>query len=525
MADSKGLYYSPQERGVATILPQFNWTGLAAASHRSDLARRKSALDMEKTRRTERNKALEAAYSELSKPVVGDQLWQGEVDDLKKRHLDRLVQMDGQGADPSSVRSFAAQSAQDIASYAAAGKGVAAHFAALNKLNAGSKYKVFRTDELRRDWTEALVDENGGLTDPRGLDLAADYNPEDWAFNRPGGSRYINEGAAIPAFLNSGAVKDSLIEIDEMGKALPVGAGGRMGVATRQVSIKESPFFSTDPASGDVRVKDARGLVESGLLQVAMNDRAMARIIEDEVDNYFLPESAPNDLIINVGVGGSHAVPVPKKSQMSEEDLSYLRAEVLISKLEGYKYRGNVWKERERLMTWQRARPRAEARERAKTADQKEYLSAESYVRAFASGDRAEVNRAIEFAGTKSELLSGLLPNGTIGPNEKLERVVTNGNEVQFSIAKYGDDGEIRQEVTPAEVDANGNEVTPAEYAPMRRIILLRASEIDPEAIRSTHAQIAKAIGRNFGTTETGEVVPETTPEPKKKKKIILPGQ
>lgn len=303
MADPKGTYNSPSATGLATVLPAGpNFLGFAMSREALQAKRAKAEQDAKDRADRERDKAVDRAYSLLSKPVPSDQMYQEQVDRMKADALDGLSKMDLEGADPAQMRRFAAEQVQDIISYSTAGKQLAQAVGSLSKAQSGSKYKVIKMDDLQRDITsQVLLDENGVPRDSRKVD-GREISIDSWLYEKPGGIKYIDPGQAIQAFVNSESMKEASTEIEMQLKERRAGKFAVSGSETTTWSGK--PFLDYDPVTGEAKVKDAEALVDNGILQVALNDRPMALLINARTDEFFEREGTePSDEERNAVMG------------------------------------------------------------------------------------------------------------------------------------------------------------------------------------------------------------------------------
>ena len=460
---------------------------MMASFDKNEIAKSKLAYMQRAKAEADRKSTVDKVYSELSKPVVTDQLWQSELDGIKSNYLSVIEKMSD---NPSKMRMASMEAVQDMASYSKAAKDVAKRIGDLNKSQKIGKYKVFNTDLIRKDMAATFVGEDGKMVDPRQVDLDG-YTLDEWVYNKPGGGKYIDEGEAIKAFVNSDAFKNSILELDEMGK--PVGMGsGRTGVKTTKTTISQSPFVRTNPVTGEVSVIDPKGLIDSGLIQVAMNDKPFARLVQDDVDKYL----AEKDMSFRVGSPGFNStvpVDVKYKDLMSNEDMDYLWAEMAVAKLGGYQYRGNVFKERESLMGWNKPRPRAAGKE---TAEQRKFRGEGKFMENVLSNDLDRINDALSFTQNKGDQ-SLLLPKNELGNGEEVLDVQGTTSGFLFRIGKRTSSGNVVK-------DENGR--------PETRVRLVPKDQIDEEVLRNYYREAAFKSKRDYLSDERGNEAPTTEP-------------
>lgn len=480
MADPKGIYNSPSERGLATVLPASpNIAGMMASFDKNDIAKSKLAYMARAKAEADRKSVVDKVYSDLSKPVVTDQLWQAQLDGMKSGYLSGIEKMSD---DPSKMRMASMEAVQDMASYSKAAKDVAKRIGDLNKSKKIGKYEVFNTDAIRKDMAGTFVGEDGKMVDPRQVDLDG-YTLDEWVYGKSGGGKYINEGEAIKAFVNSDAFKNSILELDEMGK--PVGMGNsRVGVKTTKTTMSQSPFVRTNPVTGEVSVIDPKGLIDSGLIQVAMNDKPFARLVQDDVDRY-LAEKDKETMSVVMGSNFNPPQKYKYSDLMSNEDMDYLWAEMAVAKLGGYQYRGNVFKERESLLGWNKPRPRAAGKE---TAAQRKFKGEGQFMENVLSNDLDRINDALSFTQNKGDQ-SLLLPKNELGNGEEVLDVQGTTSGFMFRIGKRTSSGNVVK-------DDNGR--------PETRLKLVPKDQIDEEVLRNYYREAAFKNKRDYLSDERG---------------------
>lgn len=460
MADARGTYTGPAERGLATVLP----ASPNYAAYAQQAALFKQRQEMANQKRMDR--LNEQTYKLIDKPWTTAQLWQPDLDKKASDYRNKISDLIYQGKSTEAF-SLANMAAQDLASFSTSAKQFSEVLNELNNPKTG-KYQLINTEELKKAVAASLRDEKGNLVDPREVNPEK-YTLDEWVFNREDGGRFINATEALNRVLDSENLKASVVELSTLGKPVNLG-GGLQAVDETTTSYNVQPFAELDPVTGRVQVRDSKSLLDSGLANVFLDDKFLARAVETNVDQYVRETGE-----------------LPKEASPRVANL--YRSMALRGLLEGTDI-GGIAKKDTRQIIRNVPRPRT-ASSGKMTASQEAFLGAEKWARDFFSGESEKINKALEFGRARGKAEQLLPPGYELSPNEQIERVEATDDALLFKIQPYGRSGR------PV-MDASGN----LQY----RILSIPISDIDEEAAKNFYANAA--YKRHYGTTERGDEQP-----------------
>lgn len=475
MADPKGVYYGPSEKGWATVLPAGpNLAGLAAMKQKQAAA--KKADDSLKKQQA-RDKAIKDAYDALSGPAHTDAFYQDGLNAKVNASIRQLTEMvSDENFDPARVRAFAATSAQDILSWKSAGEQV---WEDINAMNAWNKENGLIINEGRLNeyiTGNVLVDADGKKRDPVSIYQQEGFgNPERFLYENPGGK---SAGAAL---LDASSVIGNLLKQDYLKAAVVESAVQKASASAElittsgkgsQTSVR--PFAEIDVATGSVKIKDPDQLVESGLLSAMLDYRPFALMV---------------DALVEEDV---RKMPKEDASVISDDRMTEMMAEKAIELLKGYAAGGTKVKNESYTKLAGRGRAGGGGKDDDQTVD--------VWVQAIISGDPRQLSSALDYINT---LFSSTNENLL---NDNLD-ALTAGGFFPNNISQQQKNTIASIRVSPDK--SNPENLNIIYYNIKDRVIgtkLVTRKEFgSSESIKNRYSVFRKRVGRTYSSSETGQ--------------------
>lgn len=279
MTDPKGTYYSPQESGWATVLrPGPNFLGMAQQQQALAARREQLAMQQQAKMDAERDKQVGKIVADLSKSVPTAFPYQEEVNKKKAELLRQVQDMYLNNTDASEIRFRTANGVQEMLAYANSGRQVYEGILNQTKQLDQKKYKI---DEINKGLVDKIIGPEGSVLDPSKVD-PRDLSATELVYTSPRPWGYLNQNVVVKDFLKNDKFKETLMEVQRNADAGRIGRFTTFDKATN-ITKAVGPLYDVNPISGEVKLNDPETLIESGVYQLAMNDRDMAAVIEGEV--------------------------------------------------------------------------------------------------------------------------------------------------------------------------------------------------------------------------------------------------
>lgn len=497
MADPKGTYFGPGERGLATVLPSSpNFAGLAQMASNANLRRQRFSSSISDLKEKERQAAIGSVSSMLQKGHTTGLIFQNELNKRVQDGIAKLSELASGRARSEEIRSFGASLGQELVTYAKSGQQVTSLIDEMRKWNQGNG-KMIDEGVLMSDISSRLIGDDNKLRDP------SDISPDELAVENivfgdkdGAGAKYLIKGKVISNLIKSPELKAAVVENRDFEDAsgLPAGKVGTVETIRKE---KLPPFATVNQITGEVEIMDAERLVKSPIWQVLLNDRAFMTLVENEVSKAYAPKDSPSSVFIKGVMGGAQEVFLPKKENASPEELEEMRGKAAVALLQGTQFAGAQVVEERRLRMQNRFQARASG---APTVEQQKYAGEERWMNYVLSGNASKINQALAFTENKGEVEALV----DIAFDERVDRVEATNDGFIFKIIKTRQDGTPRK-------DQSGDVL----YRMESKLI----SEIDPEKLRNFYRMAAFKSKRNFGSNERGE---KLTNEPTKESPIFV---
>ena len=273
--DAKGIYYGPQESGLATVLPPSRIPAIMGKMG-------DAAMRAEAAKNTRRQRAVSEAFNALTKPFKTYEYYQKYTSDKVNSAVQELSRLSKLGNE-SDIRAFTASSVQELTNIKVNADAIGEYFVNMGKtLNKAGVNKVIDIPELqRRMMAKNLIDEEGNKISPAEVDITT-WDIDDFILKSDKGHELINTTEAISAALNSVVGKEwiRLEESSYVEKTRSQGVSGGAQHITPTVSAKVNALSALDPATQTVKLLDIDKL--QGAYTFFMNDKYIQKAIEGE---------------------------------------------------------------------------------------------------------------------------------------------------------------------------------------------------------------------------------------------------
>lgn len=277
MADAKSTHYGPGERGLATILPQApNLMGIAMQAQNQKLRQEQLEAARQAKLDAARDRAINALATDLMRPVPTAFEYQSEVNKMKDALLESVQASYLKSEDPATIRFNISKDLQRVVGYAKGGQQVIDHI--LKEAN-DLDPKIYKKDAVVKELSKRLVGPDGKMLDPSTLDMR-DLTGEEAVFQGGRAHEFLNENAVMQNFLKNPVFTERATEIQ---KQLDSDTEGRFTIfRTGTNKMVGSPVWETDAVTGKPKILDAGALVDMGIYNLALDDRAMAAVLEGD---------------------------------------------------------------------------------------------------------------------------------------------------------------------------------------------------------------------------------------------------
>lgn len=274
MADSKGIYFGGGNRGLATILDS------------GDTERTRQRLSVDQQRKVAAEVKAKEDRNKLAEQLKDFSAWRVYQPALQKKYDDIANRLKNGELDPFTLRqelnSYAGQ-AQASMQLQDEWKQASADFEKNKKVLGGAA-----------DW---YIQRYHGDPSVDNLTKISSSPLNRYGFlDEKGGSKYVNTTEAFNDVIEKGLA--GWVE-NETAKAIGSGktvARGLMQFQTQNDLSKLKSFTQVDPKTGQIYVKDADQLIDSGVLDLFEQDGYANRVLEDRTDEIIgTSEVSPED--------------------------------------------------------------------------------------------------------------------------------------------------------------------------------------------------------------------------------------
>lgn len=274
MADNKGIYFGGGNRGLATILDS------------GETERTRQRLSMDEQRKVAQQVADKERRDKQAEQLKNFDAWRVYQPALQKKYDDIANRLKKGELDPFTLR----QELNDYAGKAQASmqlqdewKQASADFEKNKKVLGGAA-----------DW---YIQRYHGDPSVDNLTKISSSPLNRYGFlDEKGGSKYVNTTEAFNDVIEKGLA--GWVE-NETAKAIGSGktvARGLMQFQTQNDLSKLKSFTQVDPKTGQIHVKDADQLIDSGVLDLFEQDGYANRVLEDRTDEIIgTSEVSPED--------------------------------------------------------------------------------------------------------------------------------------------------------------------------------------------------------------------------------------
>jgi len=274
MADSKGIYFGGGNRGLATILDS------------GETERTRQRLSVDEQRKVAQQVADKERRDKQAEQLKNFDAWRVYQPALQKKYDDIANRLKKGELDPFTLR-------QELNSYAG---------------------QAQASMQLQDEWKQASADFEknkkvlGGAADWYIQRYHGDPSVDNLTkislsplnrygfLDEKGGSKYVNTTEAFNDVIEKGLA--GWVE-NETAKAIGSGktvARGLMQFQTQNDLSKLKSFTQVDPKTGQIYVKDADQLIDSGVLDLFEQDGYANRVLEDRTDEIIgTSEVSPED--------------------------------------------------------------------------------------------------------------------------------------------------------------------------------------------------------------------------------------
>jgi hypothetical protein len=306
------------------------------------------AQDAAMKKEQQRQAAMNNALGELNKVKQAHLIYQPDFSEKFKEGFNSLVSDFEQGKGATEIYGNAVNITQGLLEYAEGSKQIGAiidGYDAANKAAGG----IYNVSKLKERGISVLAGEDGKLLPPSKVN-PLDLEIDEAIYSDPNGAgaQYLDKGAVVRELLKTDLMKHTITNYNSNELVKDGSPAGTFGIETTKIRSKSRPFV-INSVTGGAEVKPeimkAEDLVESGVLQAALDYRPFAALVEFEVSKNYAPETAPDDVFIPGVVGGTQKVGIPKKSQVSESELNFMRAEAARALLAGQEFGGTEFTE------------------------------------------------------------------------------------------------------------------------------------------------------------------------------------
>jgi len=274
MADNKGIYFGGGNRGLATILDS------------GETERTRARLSMDEQRKVAQQVADKERRDKQAEQLKNFDAWRVYQPALQKKYDDIANRLKKGELDPFTLRqelnSYAGQ-AQASMQLQDEWKQASADFEKNKKVLGGAA-----------DW---YIQRYHGDPSVDNLTKISSSPLNRYGFlDEKGGSKYVNTTEAFNDVIEKGLA--GWVE-NETAKAIGSGktvARGLMQFQTQNDLSKLKSFTQVDPKTGQIHVKDADQLIDSGVLDLFEQDGYANRVLEDRTDEIIgTSEVSPED--------------------------------------------------------------------------------------------------------------------------------------------------------------------------------------------------------------------------------------
>jgi len=274
MADNKGIYFGGGNRGLATILDS------------GETERTRARLSMDEQRKVAQQVADKERRDKQAEQLKNFDAWRVYQPALQKKYDDIANRLKKGELDPFTLRqelnSYAGQ-AQASMQLQDEWKQASADFEKNKKVLGGAA-----------DW---YIQRYHGDPSVDNLTKISSSPLNRYGFlDEKGGSKYVNTTEAFNDVIEKGLA--GWVE-NETAKAIGSGktvARGLMQFQTQNDLSKLKSFTQVDPKTGQIYVKDADQLIDSGVLDLFEQDAYANRVLEDRTDEIIgTSEVSPED--------------------------------------------------------------------------------------------------------------------------------------------------------------------------------------------------------------------------------------
>lgn len=274
MADNKGIYFGGGNRGLATILDS------------GETERTRQRLSMDEQRKVAQQVADKERRDKQAEQLKNFDAWRVYQPALQKKYDDIANRLKKGELDPFTLRqelnSYAGQ-AQASMQLQDEWKQASADFEKNKKVLGGAA-----------DW---YIQRYHGDPSVDNLTKISSSPLNRYGFlDEKGGSKYVNTTEAFNDVIEKGLA--GWVE-NETAKAIGSGktvARGLMQFQTQNDLSKLKSFTQVDPKTGQIHVKDADQLIDSGVLDLFEQDGYANRVLEDRTDEIIgTSEVSPED--------------------------------------------------------------------------------------------------------------------------------------------------------------------------------------------------------------------------------------
>lgn len=274
MADNKGIYFGGGNRGLATILDS------------GETERTRARLSMDEQRKVAQQVADKERRDKQAEQLKNFDAWRVYQPALQKKYDDIANRLKKGELDPFTLR-------QELNDYAG---------------------KAQASMQLQDEWKQASADYE---KNKKVLGNAADWYIQSYhgdpsvdnltkissnPLNRygfldeSGGSKYLNPTNSFNDVIEKalpGWIEQETINAAGKGKTV---ARGLMEFQQQHDLSKLKSFTEVDPKTGEIKVKDADKLIDSGVLELFQSDPYTRRILQDKTDEIIgTTEVSPED--------------------------------------------------------------------------------------------------------------------------------------------------------------------------------------------------------------------------------------
>jgi len=274
MADNKGIYFGGGNRGLATILDS------------GDTERTRQRLSVEQQRKVQEEVLAKDKKNKQLEGLKPEAVWRYYQPALQKEYQSIVDDLKNEKIDPFELK-------QRVAAYAGR---------AQTTIQLQDEYKNAAQDFEKNkkvlgganDW---YLNSFHGDPSISNLEKISSSPLNRYGFlDEKGGSKYVNTTEAFNDVIEKGLA--GWVE-NETAKAIGSGktvARGLMQFQTQNDLSKLKSFTQVDPKTGQIHVKDADQLIDSGVLDLFEQDGYANRVLEDRTDEIIgTSEVSPED--------------------------------------------------------------------------------------------------------------------------------------------------------------------------------------------------------------------------------------